>query len=224
MTDLAHHTYTPPTAHPLSLVAVAADAGFYARRVKRITDVLLAAIVLVVLFPVLAVVWLSLRSNVGPGVIFRQRRVGRFGHSFDVYKFRTMEHDRRNDEVSFVGIDRRATHKTTDDPRHTPVGRIVRRFSLDELPQLVNVLKGDMSLVGPRPEMTSRASQQFVAHSRHAVRPGLTGPYQVSDLRLDGDLEPGLPLDADYATNVTALGDLTLVLKTFGVLVRGTGS
>ncbi|NNC78877.1 MAG: sugar transferase, partial [Acidimicrobiales bacterium] len=108
---------------------------------------------------------------------------------------------------------------------HTTVGRILRKLSLDELPQLWNVIRGEMSLVGPRPEIPSVAeSRGYLDHVRHTVRPGITGPYQVSELRYAGDLRDGLDLDEEYANNVTFHGDCAYILRTFVALGRGSGS
>ena len=108
--------------------------------------------IFVVLLPLIAVVAVAVRVSLGSPVFFRQRRVGRDDRVFDVYKFRTMGQDRRREQAP-VPQDRRQTHKSEADPRHTGVGRFLRKWSLDELPQLWNVVRGDMSLVGPRPEL-----------------------------------------------------------------------
>lgn len=154
-----------------------------------------------------------------------QDRIGRDGRTFAMYKFRSMLKDRRQAQVEFIGPDRRRNHKSDGDPRHRPFGRVLRRSSLDELPQFWNVLRGDMSLVGPRPELASVAREQgLVAHPRHLVRPGLTGPFQISELRSTGDLRLGLSMDVDYVMSPGALVDLRLIAKTFTALLRRTGS
>lgn len=207
----------------------------YQRRVKRPIDILVGLALILLTLPLLVAVWCALRFALGSGVVLTQERIGKNGATFGLLKFRTMHHCRRGSDReapdaegfdgSFVGeMDRRGHHKSIDDPRHTPIGRIIRRFSLDELPQLFNIVKGDMSLVGPRPELADVASVAFTAHPRHLVRPGLTGPYQVSDLRFTGELEPGLPLDANYVADVRFRRDLGLLLRTALVLARGTGS
>ena len=153
----------------------------YVRLWKPCLDRLAAVFLLLVTAPVLALVALVVRVRLGPGVIFRQQRVGRHGVSFDVLKFRTMLPDRRRADVPISFPDRRCTHKSGADPRHTPVGRFLRRWSLDELPQLVNVARGQMSLIGPRPELASVVARyQPWQHERHDVKPGLTGLWQVT--------------------------------------------
>jgi lipopolysaccharide/colanic/teichoic acid biosynthesis glycosyltransferase len=136
-----------------------------------------------------------------------------------------MGHCRRSDDrESFDGIDRRLFHKSCDDPRHTSVGMFLRRYSLDELPQLVNVLKGDMSLVGPRPELVSIASPDFLRHVRHSERPGMTGLFQLSPLRSIGAIPAGLDLDDDYVRSVSLRRDLGILGRTITTVVRGTGN
>ncbi len=198
--------------------------GPYQRVGKRLLDLSVAVPLTLALLPLLAVVWLSLRPVLGASLVLTQERVGRRGQAFNLYKFRTMHHDRRGDDDAFDGEDRRQHHKSSNDPRHTAIGRLIRKFSLDELPQLLNICKGDMSLVGPRPELASVATPDFIAHPRHLVRPGLTGPYQVSPLRFAGRLDRGLPLDADYVSKVSLWRDVRYLLATVRVLVRGTGS
>ena len=201
------------------------DDDWYTKAGKRSLDVALSAGLIVLSVPIVAAVTMGLRLQLGPPVLLFQSRVGQHGKPFRMVKFRTMEATRREqEELGYVGPERRNDHKSEVDPRHTSIGRIVRKFSLDELPELYNVLLGDMSLVGPRPELDSVANEHFRQHPRHLVRPGLTGPYQVSELRLTGKLEPGLDLDEDYAKSVSLKTDLGLLMKTVGALVRGTGS
>ncbi len=198
---------------------------WYGRWGKRLLDIAVSGFVLLLIFPVFALVFAALWLQLGPGLLLHQRRVGQHGQVFSMLKLRTMESSRRETlDPEFDGPERRSTHKSRHDPRHTSAGRIARKFSLDEIPQLWNVLRGDMSLVGPRPELESVATADFKAHARHTVRPGLTGPYQVSELRRKGDLQPGLPLDAAYADAVTFRADVMLLLRTILVVARGTGS
>ncbi|MEZ5379057.1 MAG: sugar transferase [Acidimicrobiales bacterium] len=196
----------------------------YLRLCKRSFDVIGAVALLVVLSPLLASVWLSLRCTLGPGVVLRQERIGRSGRTYACLKFRTMAHCRRERSRDYNGPNRRLTHKSDADPRHTRLGRLVRRYSLDEVLQLVNVVRGEMSLVGPRPEMASVATAAFLNHRRHAVRPGLTGPYQVSELRTNGRLVDGLELDEAYVDTVSLGTDLRLLAATAVAVARGSGS
>ena len=147
----------------------------YNRWFKRPLDVLGAAILLLVSLPIVVVVALSIPLMLGPGgTIYRQERVGRDGKPFTIYKFRSMLRDRRvADNPLYIGPERRTRHKCQEDPRHTRYGRFLRSTSLDELPQLLNIIRGEMSLVGPRPELIDVARRQgFANHPRHITRPG----------------------------------------------------
>lgn len=206
---------------------VALTDGPYRRFGKRALDLVIAIIALALAIPVLLLVLAGLRWQLGPGLLLRQRRIGRHGRPFEMFKLRTMEASRRTVDpvaVGYSGPDRRQFHKSELDPRHTAFGRLARKFSLDELPQLWNVIRGDMALVGPRPQLEARASEEFRAHCRHLVRPGLTGPFQVSEMRTRGNLDEGLGLDATYAATVSLRNDLRFLFQTIGALVRGTGS
>ncbi len=191
-------------------------------RAKYLIDRTLGAVLLVVFAPLMAVVALGIRVKLGRGVIFSQRRVGLGSKVFVMYKFRTMRHDRRERAVA-VDVDRRKTHKTSDDPRHTRFGRFLRKTSLDELPQLVNVVRGEMSLVGPRPELeVIVAEHDLWEHRRHSVKPGITGLWQVSEHRKDL-LHENLHVDLDYLDEVSLTTDLKIIARTAGALFLSTG-
>lgn len=202
----------------------------YHRWFKRCFDVVLGLVALLLAFPLIAILAAMIRVSLGPGVFYTQMRVGKGGVPFKIWKFRTMQMDRRaqreiQTEGGAIELDRRRDHKQDNDPRHTTVGRLLRKLSLDELPQLWNVVRGDMSLVGPRPEIPEVAEARgYLDHVRHTIRPGITGPYQVSDLRHAGDLRDGLDLDAAYTKSVSMHGDVGFILRTFTALARGSGS
>ena len=187
----------------------------YVRKVKPVLDRIAAAVALLVLLPVFAVVAIAVYTSLGAPIIFGQRRVGLGGRTFTVYKFRSMEQDRRDAGRAYDGFDRRVTHKSETDPRLTPTGRLIRRLSLDELPQLINVLKGDMSLVGPRPELPGIVEEHYVdwMHRRHAVRPGMTGLWQVSE-RGNGMMHEHVDVDLDYVDEVSLGSDLRILART----------
>ena len=195
----------------------------YARWGKRLFDIIVGSALLLVSLPVMAAIGVALRISLGSGVLFRQIRTGRHGNLFTMLKFRTMLPDRRMANRPFEGPDRRVRNKDPRDPRHTPLGRMLRRSSLDELPQLLNVLKGDMSLVGPRPEVEVLAAG-FLDHPRHAVRPGMTGAWQVSPMRADAVIRDGLDLDERYVATMSLRGDVRILLRTAGAMLRFTGS
>lgn len=203
------------------------DRSLYEVVLKRPFDLLVALGALAVLSPVLLGTWLAVRIMLGKGVLLTQERIGRNGEVFNMLKFRTMRHDRRSspDGKAFAGENRRLTHKSSDDPRHTNLGRFLRGASIDELPQLINVLRGDMSIVGPRPEMRYVAQRDgIVYHPRHVVRPGLTGAFQVSGLRSSEGLVQGLHLDLAYVLNLGFITDLRIMFRTVGVLIKRTGA
>ncbi len=214
-----------------SLRTFVRSVGPYDHFFKRTVDVVATVILLVILAPVLASTALTVRLTMGSKVLFFQERVGRGGRTFRMVKFRSMRHDRRGnvaveDEIEddWDGQDRRLTHKTPADPRHTKVGRFIRKWSLDELPQLFNVLRGDMSLVGPRPELVQVAIRyDLIDHPRHLVRPGITGLWQVSRSR-GNLLHENVHIDVDYVRRVTFVGDFTILLRTFRSVVKVRGS
>jgi len=193
---------------------------------KAIFDRVAAVLLLLLLLPLIVSVALVVRVQLGRGVLYRQRRVGRDGKVFDLYKFRTMEGDRRRADGSVAPTEeRRVSHKRDDDPRHTDLGRLLRRLSLDELPQLGHVLVGQMSLVGPRPELETVVQRYGLwDHPRHLVKPGITGVWQVSSARAQL-LHEGVSLDLDYLEGgITFRRDLSILWRTVGVVARRSGA
>jgi lipopolysaccharide/colanic/teichoic acid biosynthesis glycosyltransferase len=202
------------------------------RVVRRTADILIAGTALAVLLPVMAAICVAVRAtSTGPAVI-RQRRVGLARKPFCFYKFRTMKtggddsalremiaRELRGEDTSTGG-----SWKLDGDGRVTGFGSLLRRTSLDELPQLINVLRGDMTLVGPRPCLEWEA-EMFPSefHERFAVRPGLTGLWQVSGRSTLGTLDM-LRLDVDYVRHQTLRGDIAIVARTVPVLLRGDGA
>jgi lipopolysaccharide/colanic/teichoic acid biosynthesis glycosyltransferase len=199
--------------------------GLHERWIKPVLDRVLALVLLLVAVPVMVVTAAALHSQIGTGgVLIRQQRVGLNGRPFAMLKLRTMRADRRRGHHPYEGPDRRRSHKTLADPRHTPRGRAVRRLSIDELPQLWNVLRGEMSLVGPRPELLEVIERNgLVDHARHRVKPGLTGPWQVSADR-NLPLHEHLDRDLAYLLHITLWGDLVFLARTVGAVVRRQGS
>jgi len=193
---------------------------------KRTMDVVASGALLALLFPLLAAIALLILIDSGRPVFFRQRRIGKDGAPFKMRKFRTMVTDaeaRLGDLVDLEKLDQPA-FKIQDDPRVTRAGRLLRRTSLDELPQLINVLRGDMSLVGPRPEEEAIvAMYDERQRSRLAVKPGMTGPMQVYG-RSDLTFEERLALERDYLDNLSIASDLSILLRTPSAMVRGDGA
>lgn len=191
----------------------------YQQWVKPAIDRIGAAILLVITSPLMAAAAIAVRFTMGNPVFLRQERVGRNGDVFTILKFRTMEPDRRrsrnrDNSVAYIGEDRRKTHKHPNDPRITAVGGFLRKWSLDELPQFINVLKGEMSLVGPRPEMVQIvAGYEPWQHQRHAVKPGVTGPWQISE-RGEKALHECTESDLQYLAEISFLHDLKILALT----------
>lgn len=193
---------------------------------KRGLDLIGSAVMLILLSPLLLAIALFILLDSGRPVLFRQRRVGKNGEPFTIVKFRTMVIDAEEQLGGLVdlgGLEQPA-FKIRDDPRVTRAGRLLRRSSLDELPQLVNVLRGEMSLVGPRPEEEAVvALYDERQRIRLAVKPGITGPMQVYG-RSDLTFEERLALERDYLDNLSITGDLAILLRTPGAIVRGEGA
>ena len=196
------------------------------RVVKRVADIVLTLLGLVVISPVLAGIALAIKLQDRGPVLFSQVRVGLDGSTFTMWKFRSMHIDAeaRLNELRRQNPDIGLMFKMADDPRVTPVGRFLRRFSLDELPQLFNVLAGSMSLVGPRPPLQSEVD----AYEKHArrrllVTPGLTGLWQVSGRSLLS-WEETVRLDLRYVENWTLALDLVILWKTFFAVLGRRGA
>lgn len=188
--------------------------SFYVRYAKPLIDRLGGVLLSAVTFPILMVIIPLIWWKLGRPAIFRQQRIGANGREFTVYKLRTMLPDRRGRVVPFDGTDRRVNHKSPDDPRHVPLGRFLRKWSLDELPQFWNVALGQMSLVGPRPELPNIVEKyEEWQHRRHEVKPGITGLWQVSE-RGDGPMHEATDVDIEYVESVSLAADLRILALT----------
>ncbi len=193
---------------------------------KRTLDITLSSLALLVASPVMLGLAIAIKMDSDGPVMYRAHRIGRKGRTFSCFKFRTMvenadklkadlEHMNERDSVLF---------KIANDPRITRMGRILRKYSLDELPQFYNVLRGDMSLVGPRPPMAAEVEQYDLAHLRRLdVLPGITGLWQV-EARQDPSFDSYISLDTAYVENWSLWLDLKILARTVGVVVSGTGS
>jgi exopolysaccharide biosynthesis polyprenyl glycosylphosphotransferase len=193
---------------------------------KRGMDVVVGGALLLVFSPILVASSLLILLDSGRPVLFRQRRAGKGGKPFTMLKFRTMvqgAEEQLRELVDLKKLDEPA-FKIADDPRVTRAGRMLRRFSLDELPQFVNVLRGEMSLVGPRPEEEAVvALYDERQRIRLAVKPGMTGPMQVYG-RADLTFEERLAMERDYLDNISVAGDLAILLRTPAAIGRGEGA
>jgi lipopolysaccharide/colanic/teichoic acid biosynthesis glycosyltransferase len=194
-----------------------------ARRALEITLAVAGLVLLALMFPVIA---LAIRADSRGPVIFRQVRLGKGGRPFTMYKLRSMIYDaeHRLDEVRQLNIMDGPTFKAKDDPRITRIGRLLRRFSLDELPQFWNVLRGEMAVVGPRPTLPSEW-ERFGAGTaaRMAVSPGITGLWQVSG-RNHCPHERMVELDLEYVRRRSLWFDLSIILRTVPSMFRGWGA
>lgn len=197
----------------------------FAEAVKRFLDIVGAALLLVLLAPVLAAAAAAVVLDSPGPVIFRQPRTGRNGRHFHVLKLRTMRVGSERRREALAGRNESDGHlfKIRDDPRITAAGRRLRRYSLDELPQLFNVLAGDMSLVGPRPLPRDDSEFTGPARRRLEVRPGLTGLWQISG-RSDLGWEESLRLDLAYVDTWSLRLDLLILARTPRVVLRGDGA
>ena len=193
---------------------------------KRAFDVVASGLGLIAISPLLIAVAIAVKATDGGPVLFRQERIGLGGRPFTMLKFRSMVVDAEEIRQRLVsdGGDADVLFKMKDDPRITRVGKLIRRTSIDELPQLVNVLRGDMSLVGPRPHLPHEveAYEQYV-HRRFLVQPGITGLWQVSG-RSDLPWEEAVRLDLYYVENWSILGDLVILGRTVKAVVAADGA
>lgn len=193
---------------------------------KRILDILLIIVALPVLVLVFATIAFAVRATSSGPAFFIQKRIGRDGVSFGMIKFRSMYVDAEARRAEVIGSSDRAglCFKSKDDPRITPFGKFLRRSSLDELPQLINVLIGQMSLVGPRPALPQEvAAYPAFAMERLSVLPGITGAWQVAG-RADLGFDEMVALDVSYVRNANLSSDLRILAQTFGAVASGRGA
>lgn len=194
--------------------------------VKRMLDITVSSVALVVGAPVMLIIAIAIRMDSGGKTFYKAHRIGRKGRSFKCYKFRTMVQNADTMKAELEHMNERdgVLFKIANDPRITRVGRVLRKYSLDELPQFYNVLKGDMSLVGPRPPMAAEVEQYDLAHLRRLdVLPGITGLWQV-EARQDPSFDSYISLDTAYVENWNLMMDLRILARTVGVVLSGTGS
>jgi exopolysaccharide biosynthesis polyprenyl glycosylphosphotransferase len=193
---------------------------------KRLLDILLSAAALLLLAPVFGVIALMVRSDSPGPALFSQERVGQGGRMFRIYKFRSMAVDapERLAELREINEGNGVLFKLKNDPRVTKLGRVLRKYSIDELPQIWNVLVGDMSLVGPRPPLPNEV-EEYEDHVRRRlyIKPGLTGMWQIGG-RSSLSWEDSVALDLYYVENWSVVGDLMIIWRTFRVLVAPVGS
>ena len=222
-----HRLYLRNTTEQPVLLASLPQYTNSAYAVKRVLDIVCSALALIISSPLMLGVAIAIKLDDGGPVFFSQTRIGLHGRPFKMYKFRFMVTNAEELKKKLAeenGQSDRFIFKMKDDPRITKIGHFIRKTSLDEFPQFFNVLKGDMSLVGPRPALPEEVARYGSLYSaRLLVKPGITGPWQVSG-RSDLSQEQSEYLDVSYIENWSITGDLAILAKTVLVVFRGTGS
>jgi len=193
---------------------------------KRLLDIVFSGVALLILSPVLLAIAIAVKLDSRGPVFYSSERIGKKGRVFRCTKFRTMVRDaeKRRSEVLHMNERDGVLFKISNDPRITSLGRLLRKYSLDELPQFFNVLRGDMSIVGPRPPLASEVREYKLNHLRRLdVTPGITGLWQVQ-ARQDPSFDQYISLDVAYIENWSIWLDLKIIMRTIGVVFAGTGS
>ena len=194
---------------------------------KRILDIVISLITLILLSPLLIILGLLIKQESNGPALFKQQRVGLYGKTFTMFKFRSMSQDaqaQRNKLEQHNEMSSGVLFKIKNDPRITPLGKIIRKTSIDELPQLINVLQGEMSLVGPRPALPNEVSQySFNDRTRLNVLPGITCLWQVMG-RSEIPFEQQVKLDLKYIKKQSLLFDVSLLLKTIPAVIKAKGA
>jgi len=193
---------------------------------KRVLDVFFSLLLLLILSPFLLLLAIAIKLESRGPVFYASERIGKKGRVFRCYKFRTMVRDAEKRRAEIMHMNERdgVLFKITNDPRITRLGHFLRKYSLDELPQFINVLRGDMSVVGPRPPIASEVMEYKLSHLRRLdVTPGITGLWQVQG-RQDPSFDSYVSLDVTYIENWSLWLDMKIVIRTVGVVFSGTGS
>jgi exopolysaccharide biosynthesis polyprenyl glycosylphosphotransferase len=196
------------------------------RVLKRSFDLVFAISLMILLSPVFIGIAIAVLISSGWPIFYSQKRVGLNGKTFKFYKFRSMikDADKIVHEVENIHASDHVLFKNRQDPRVTPVGRILRKYSLDELPQFLNVINNSMSVVGPRPALPSEVSVYNSIYERRLIaKPGITGPWQISG-RSDLDLRTSVALDLNYLINWSFTRDLWIIVSTVGAVFKGKGA
>jgi len=209
------------TLEPLS-----PKGSIYYLVLKRLMDIIVTSLILVCAVPLMVVVAMTIKLEDGGPIFYRSKRVGQWGRPFTLYKFRSMRPDAPLAKAGLEHLNEKdgPVFKIRHDPRITRVGRVIRKYSIDELPQIWNILQGDMSLVGPRPplpEEVAKYSEREI--ERLSVRPGMTSLYVVAG-RSDLTFEQWVQLDLSYIRNRSIIQDLRILLKSVPRILRGAGA
>lgn len=213
-------TYPLITYHTVTL-------NTYEQLVKRLMDIFVSLVGIIITSPIMLVTAIAIKLDSNGPVLFKQKRVGQNGRTFEIYKFRSMcvDAEEKKEELLSKNEMDGFMFKIKDDPRVTKVGRFIRKTSIDELPQFFNVLKGDMSVVGTRPPTLDEVSQYKREQWRRiSIKPGITGMWQISGRSNITDFDDVVELDLKYIDNWSILTDVQIILKTVGVLFRRKGA
>jgi exopolysaccharide biosynthesis polyprenyl glycosylphosphotransferase len=226
-TDISRTSFDELLGRPLLIFRTAPEASWQSL-VKLLLDFFGAAFLLIVLAPVFLIIAAAVKFTMPGPVFFRQQRSGMSGVPFMLYKFRTMvtNAEQFKHELEAMNEMTGPVFKVTNDPRVTPMGKFLRKYSLDELPQLFNILRGEMSLVGPRPLPVDEVKRfENLAHRRRlSVKPGLTCLWQISGRNKISDFKEWVRLDLEYIDNWSLWLDLKILLLTLPAVLRGTGA
>lgn len=195
--------------------------------VKRIIDIIIGAIGLIICLPIFAIIAIIIKIDSKGPVFFKHKRIGKHGKKIEIYKFRTMIDNAEEEIKNFTEEQKKEfaeNFKLENDPRVTRVGKILRKTSLDELPQIINILKGEMSIIGPRPIVESEL-EKYGNNQRKflSVAPGLTG-YWAANGRSDVSYEERMALELYYVENRSLILDLKIFFKTIGSVLKGRGA
>jgi exopolysaccharide biosynthesis polyprenyl glycosylphosphotransferase len=193
---------------------------------KRMLDIAFSSMLLLLLAPFIIAISIAIKLESKGPVFYTSDRIGKKGRVFRCFKFRTMVRDAEEQRAGIMHMNERdgVLFKVSNDPRITQVGRFLRKYSLDELPQFLNVLRGEMSVVGPRPPIASEVMEYKLSHLRRLdVTPGITGLWQVQG-RQDPSFDSYVSLDVTYIENWSILLDIKIIIRTFGVVLSGTGT
>lgn len=213
-------TYPLITYHTITL-------NTYEQFIKRIMDILISILGIVITSPAMLVTAIAIKLDSSGPVLFKQKRVGQNGRTFYIYKFRSMceNAEEQLEELRYKNEMQGAMFKIAEDPRITRVGKLIRKTSIDELPQFFNALKGDMSIVGTRPPTVEEVSQYKRSQWRRiSIKPGITGLWQISGRNQITDFDKVVELDLEYIDNWSLWGDFVIILKTVGVLLKRKGA
>ncbi|MFD2699376.1 sugar transferase [Paenibacillus shunpengii] len=188
------------------------QSNLYSSYVKSFIDYFVSVVCVICLSPLLIIISILIKVDSKGPIIFKQDRYGKNKKIFQIYKFRTM----------YTDTPKYATSPTdSKDPRITRIGKFLRKTSMDELPQLINILKGDMSFIGPRPELRNIVEAHYgeLEYRRLSVKPGITGNWQVSDVRTE-PIHHNLQYDFDYISNISCKSDVVVIIKTIRILFK----